>query len=200
LHRGLLDDFKFSRLPIASKALAPLLWLLASEFEDGVITYAYEEIAFRLRISEDELTKYIKPLIDINLFITDSAMLAPGYQHATPETEGETEGETDSCAVRKRTRTKLSYDSKFEEAWQGYPKRDGGNPKPPAAKRFLAALKAGADADEIITAIKRYAIAEQKNIGTPYIPQMVKWLRDQRWLDYGPDCSVVKFDVRKHLV
>lgn len=81
---------------------------------------------------------------------------------------------------------KYSYDQKFEEAWQAYPRRDGGNPKQPAAKRFLSAVKAGADADEIIAATKRYAIAEQKNVGTPFIPQMVKWLGDQRWLDYGP--------------
>ena len=31
LHRGLLDDYQFHTLPLASKALAPLLWLLASE-------------------------------------------------------------------------------------------------------------------------------------------------------------------------
>jgi hypothetical protein len=28
-------------------------------------------------------------------------------------------------------------------------------------------------------------VAESRNVGTPYIPQMVKWLRDKRWLDYG---------------
>jgi hypothetical protein len=40
LHRGLLDDFEFSSLPVASRALAPLLWLLASEFEGGAIDAA----------------------------------------------------------------------------------------------------------------------------------------------------------------
>lgn len=93
-----------------------------------------------------------------------------------------------------------SYDEKFEEAWQEYPNRDGGNPKPPAAKRFLSEVKAGADPQAIIDGVKRFAIAERRNIGTPFIPQMVKWLRDQRWLDYGPDSTIVKFDVRKHLV
>jgi hypothetical protein len=37
LHKTLLDDFKFSRLPLASRALAPCIWLLASEYEGGEI-------------------------------------------------------------------------------------------------------------------------------------------------------------------
>ena len=37
LHRSLLDDFDYHCLPIASKALAPFLWLLASEYEGGEI-------------------------------------------------------------------------------------------------------------------------------------------------------------------
>ncbi len=36
LHRDLLNDRSYMRLPIASKALAPMLWLLASESKDGV--------------------------------------------------------------------------------------------------------------------------------------------------------------------
>lgn len=95
---------------------------------------------------------------------------------------------------------KNSYDEKFEEAWQAYPKRDGGNPKLPAAKRFLVAVKAGTEAQIIIDAIKRYAIAEAKNIGTPYIPQMVKWLGDQRWNDYGPGQSATVFNIRGSII
>ena len=68
LHRGLLDDFAFSRLPVASRALAPLLWLLASEFDKGAIPYTYEEIAFRLRITEEDLVEAINPLIEAAFF------------------------------------------------------------------------------------------------------------------------------------
>lgn len=106
----------------------------------------------------------------------------------------------DPCAVAKATRPKRDSSKEFEEAWQVYPRRDGGNPKAPSAKLFLAAVKAGDDPDLIIEGIKRFAIAEQRNIGTPYIPQMVKWLRDKRWLDYTGESAVIKFDVRRHLV
>lgn len=96
--------------------------------------------------------------------------------------------------------TLSACEDKFEAAWQAYPRRDGGNPKAPAAKLFRAAVKAGDDPDEIIEGIKRFAVAEQRNIGTPYIPQMVKWLRDRRWLDYGPGTSATVVNIRGNLI
>ena len=42
------------RLPIASKAIAPMLWLLASESKDGVFDGSLDELVFRLHISEKE--------------------------------------------------------------------------------------------------------------------------------------------------
>ena len=94
LHKTLLDDRDFSRLPIASKALAPMLWLLASESKDGIFDGSVEEIAFRLRWSEKDVTAGLKPLIDKGLFSIASGVLADCYQDARPETETETETET----------------------------------------------------------------------------------------------------------
>jgi hypothetical protein len=45
LHRTLLDNFAYSRLPVASRALAPFLWLLASCYQDGKITATLSQIA-----------------------------------------------------------------------------------------------------------------------------------------------------------
>ena len=47
LHRELLNDKQFMCLPVASKALAPLLWLLASESNDGSFNASVEELMFR---------------------------------------------------------------------------------------------------------------------------------------------------------
>lgn len=77
----------YQRLPLASKALAPMLWLLASETSDGVIHKTAEEIAFRLRMTEKDVLSAIKPLIDNGFFIEDSNMLASCLQDATTETE-----------------------------------------------------------------------------------------------------------------
>jgi hypothetical protein len=87
LHRNLLDDMHFQRLPIASEALAPMLWLLASESNNGEIEKTTEEIAFRLRMLEKDVITAIKPLIDNGFFIDADNVLANCLQDATTETE-----------------------------------------------------------------------------------------------------------------
>lgn len=77
---------------------------------------------------------------------------------------------------------------RFEDFWKVYPKRDGANPKAPARKKFLAAVKSGVDVEEIIAAAKRSAeeARAKGQIGTPYVPQAMTWLGQQRWGDYEP--------------
>jgi hypothetical protein len=89
LHRDLLNDRVFMRLPIASKALAPMLWLLASESKDGVFDGSLDELVFRLHISEKEYRDGLKPLIDNDFFVLVSGVLADRKQNAIPETERE---------------------------------------------------------------------------------------------------------------
>ncbi len=71
LHKHLLDDFEFHSLPIASKALAPMLWLLASEYPDGKIDAPSAKLAFRLRMSEPDFIAAVKPLILAGFFVCD---------------------------------------------------------------------------------------------------------------------------------
>jgi hypothetical protein len=99
LQKTLLDDFVFQRLPLASKALAPMLWLLASESDDGSLPSSVEEIAFRLRWPEKDISAGIKPLIEKGFLIDASSPLADCKQVATSETEGETETECASAPV-----------------------------------------------------------------------------------------------------
>lgn len=53
-------------------------------------------------------------------------------------------------------KTKPDYPEKFEEAWAEYPKRPGNN-KRDACKAWEARVKAGADPDEILAGVQRYA-------------------------------------------
>jgi hypothetical protein len=64
LHRDLLNDRAFMCLPLASKALAPMLWLLASESKDGTFDGSQDELVFRLHITPKEYSDGVKPLID----------------------------------------------------------------------------------------------------------------------------------------
>jgi hypothetical protein len=95
LYRTLLDDRAFMCLPTASTALAPMLWLLASDEENGEIQGEMADIAFKLRMTTTELNIALMPLISNGMFEDGSNVLASGLQVAIPETEteGETEGE-----------------------------------------------------------------------------------------------------------
>lgn len=74
LHRKLLDNYDFARLPVASRALAPMLWILASEYPDGKITATVEEMAFRFRTSVDEIASALTPLIQSGFFVDGNAI------------------------------------------------------------------------------------------------------------------------------
>ena len=95
LHRDLINDRAFIMLPTASKALAPLLWLLASESKDGSFNASSQELEFRLRMSPNEISSGLKSLIEAGFFLDASTMLAPCLQDAIPEREGEGEGEAE---------------------------------------------------------------------------------------------------------
>lgn len=95
LHRGLLDDFDYQRLPVASRALAPMLWLLASEGQDGEFDASLDYLTFRLRCSQKEITDGLKPLIDGGFFSVASGALSDRYQTAIPEVEAELEKEVE---------------------------------------------------------------------------------------------------------
>jgi hypothetical protein len=120
-----LDDYEFSRLPLASRALAPLLWLLASEYEGGNITASPAEIAFRLRMTEKEMVAALKPLTDKGFFIVASITLASCKQDAIPEKEREleeqVEKEEDIRAVAKATRPSAD---RFDDFWKEYPSEE----------------------------------------------------------------------------
>lgn len=107
LYKTWLDDRAFQRLPDASRALAPCIWLLASEKKDGVFDGSVEEVAFRVHQTEKWVAVAIKPLISAGFLIVAqdaSATLADRKQSACLETETETEtekplaGKPDGCA------------------------------------------------------------------------------------------------------
>lgn len=98
--------------------------------------------------------------------------------------EGEGKGKI-SRSVADATRP--VEDSKFEEFWRSYPRRDGPNPRKPAEQKFNALAKTGVDPDVMIAGVKQLAVDESRRgrIGTQFIPQAITWLNQQRWSDHA---------------
>lgn len=148
LHRDILDDYEFACLPLASRALAPCIWLLASESEDGSIDLDVPRLAFRLRVTEEEVKEHVKPLIDKGFLECEqdaNAVLAPRKQSAMPEVEVERERETEErkipapAAPATRTARPDTWLTPYLAAWS---ERFPGS-KPAAGKLagFLAPLE-----------------------------------------------------------
>ena len=167
LHRELLNDKQFMCLPVASKALAPLLWLLASESKTGEFDGSIDELVFRLRFTTKEVEAGLKPLIDKGFFLSASGVLADCLQGARPETE------------ERERQKQLALDVKlgFVEFWKCYPKKIA---KPNAEKAWM---KIAPDVDltkRIIHAISAQKLLEREE---QFIPYPASWLNARRWED-----------------
>jgi hypothetical protein len=74
LHHSLLDNLEFHNLsPLAVKALV-LLWLLASESATGDIDANPSKLAFRLRMSGDDVNRVVEELLE-SRFLADGEEL-----------------------------------------------------------------------------------------------------------------------------
>lgn len=133
LHKSLLDNYEYHRLPIASKAIAPLLWLLASEHKEGHIDADLAKLSFRLRMPEGDVEKAVKPLVNGGFFSVVQAAskpLADSKHDAMPETETETEKRLPAVAGDKHQgKTAESTPRKRDEVFDALAKVHGLNLK-----------------------------------------------------------------------
>lgn len=144
LHKTLLEDRNFSSLPIASKALAPMLWLLASESKDGIFDASMEELAFRLRWSEKDISSGLKPLINKGFFIVESKTLAECEQVAVPETE-ERESREDAItekASKKKIKTSIPENFGISESVREWAREKGHDQLEIHLENFIDSCKA----------------------------------------------------------
>lgn len=160
LHKGLLDNYEYQSLPVASRALAPMLWLLASESEDGSIGYDVNKLAFRLRQSTAEIEEAIKPLIRNGFLIEEHpaiSTLADCKQDALLETEVETEKETEvEKDVQSAESDPVSVSSDVAlvfEFWKSAMKSPTSKLDKKRTSLIKAALKTGYTAEQLCDAI-----------------------------------------------
>jgi len=89
--------------------------------------------------------------------------------------------------------SKENYSNEFEQAWQAYPKRSGGNNKLSAFKAWNARIKQGVKPETMLEGVKRYAafMASEGKIGTSFVKQAATFFGpdkhfDEAWLVETP--------------
>ena len=194
LHKKLLDDFEFQSLPLAAKALAPMLWLIASENSDGLINAEDRVLAFRLRTTVAELGDAIGPLVASGFFVLaedDSGAPAQCGQDAMPETETETETEAEKDSPADAGLSK-SYPEDFEAFWKAYP-TDRNMPKKPAFRiwRRLSPEKRQA-AIAAIPGFKRYC-EQNKSWYRPVYAE--RFLSDEKFEGYAAEPEITEAQI-----
>lgn len=184
LHKTLLDDYEFHCLPVASKALAPCIWLLASESNDGSVAHDPEMIAFRLRMSVNDVVAAIEPLISagfLSVLHDASAALAEGKQAASDALSlarsQETEAETENNSRASRS----ALNGKFTDFWQAYPRKKS---KGDAEKAWLKIKPDEQLTARIIAAVEQAKTsADWTSEGGRYVPYPASWLNAKGWED-----------------
>ena len=126
-HKRILDDYNYQQMSDASRAILPMLWLLAAEHDDpksGLIECKLCEIAFRLRQTEQKIEKAMKELQAFD-FIACNETVTDSLRFCYPETETETETETDihNLVTEKPSKLKGLQPEDIPDAlWQDFMK------------------------------------------------------------------------------
>lgn len=104
------------------------------------------------------------------------------YQETTQKINAENKplgasAEADTPKMKSST----DYSPAFEEAWQAYPKRAGGNSKAAAWKTWKARIKDGVTTEAMLDGVNRYAgyVRATGSAGTQYVKQAATF--------FGPD-------------
>lgn len=186
LHRDLLNDREYMGLPLASKALAPLLWLLASEAKDGTFDASVDELMFRLRLTQKEIEQGIKPLIDKGFFIIASGLLADCLQSAIPETERETEKEAKAETEKKLRASRLPQD------WQPNDRM----------LAFCENERPDLNPTEVAATFRDYwhSQAGQKGVKADWEATWRNWVRNQRMAAKSPQRAAIGYRSQNELI
>lgn len=94
---------------------------------------------------------------------------------------------TDIPATYESHKTaKVPYPDAFEVFWRSFPKRSGSNPKKPARAMYERLIREGeVTEDQLLDAACKTAKRDRDKVGTPYLPEVLTWLRQGRWDDFN---------------
>lgn len=166
LHRALLDDRAYLSLPVQSLAVAPLLWLLASESDDGEIDVSPENLEFRLRLPRPVLKSGVDGLLSAGLLIASTSLAL--CEQTAPESPL-LSSEPLLCT------SPLPED--FLRFWSAYGKK--GN-----RKKALEEWKKLKPLPELVEVIATRATSYRQSVEHPkYQKDAERWLKYEGWND-----------------
>ena len=171
LHRRLLDDRAYLALPCAARAIAPLLWLLASESEDGSFDADTDELAFRLRLPRKELQDGVNALVE-SRFLVASTPLASCEQLA-PESVLSASVLSASSVEGEREREAAD----FQRFWEAYGKQVD------KVKAMRAWAKLRPDIEMVNLLIERATKYRDATPDKTYRKHPATWLNGRCWED-----------------
>ncbi|HBE6665893.1 TPA: replication protein [Escherichia coli] len=114
------------------------------------------------------------PNVDTNTEITTEI---------TTETKNTIGASADASAPARSARQE--YSPEFEQAWQEYPKRAGGNSKSAAFKAWKARIREGIKPETMLNGVRRYAawVRATGNTGTQFVKQAATFFGPDRHFD-----------------
>lgn len=171
LHRSLLDNYDFQCLPVASRALAPMLWLIASEDSNGIIDADPKKLSFRLRMTSTQVTDGLNPLIEGGFFsvVQDASNpLAETERIASLEKENK----------KREEESKRALAREFEDWWLSCPKKVG---KQKARVKYLE-IKAKNPGLDLIKPMISY-LHSRTGEDEKFTLHPLTWLNQGRWED-----------------
>lgn len=147
-----------------------MLWLLASEHDNGEIDAEPKKLAFRLRMTEQEASDALQPLITAGFFSerkqAASKPLAKVRAAARPETETETE--------------KKVLGGRFAEFWSIWPKNDRKQDKAKCKAKWVA-LNLDSIAELILSDVQAKIASRKWRDGFIEAPEV--YINNRRWED-----------------
>ena len=154
--------------------------------DDGVCYPGVETICRQLGLGESTCSGVFDPSDsgkNTRLTLQNLTPDPQGLKHEPPvnsKHEPQDIGASADASAPARS-ARQEYSPEFEQAWQEYPKRAGGNSKSAAFKAWKARIREGIKPETMLDGVKRYAawVRATGNTGTQFVKQAATF--------FGPD-------------
>lgn len=184
LHREMLSSHFWVMGDDASKLLAICIMLLAQRTDNKIPL----DLEYIKRFSHLDQTPDLAPLLDSQFIeiIDDSGCLQTASEVLATCPSEENRGEENRVEKPSASADQVRdiLPPEFVEAWDAYPKREGGDSRASALKAWKARVKAGVPESDMLAGVQRYAAfcVATKKVGTQYVKQAATFFGpDEHW-------------------